>query len=225
MTVIHGQSSAREPLPIGRAAQITPLAIIALVVCANYADRYVPAILIEPMRAELHLTDTQIGLLTGAGFASGSTVASWLGGSLHGLLGWRSTFVAIGAIGVPLVLLLIHFVREPQRGLADGARGKVVPLPIGESLRRLLAGRSFIYLTLALIFVSIGEYSLIPWMPAFFHRSFGADPTQLGPRLVLYQGAPILVGTLLGGTLADRFSRRMVGGQCGCRWGVWVLRL
>jgi MFS transporter, Spinster family, sphingosine-1-phosphate transporter len=45
------------------------LGFLTLVVFLNYLDRYVLAILIEPIKAELRLTDTQIGLLTGAGFA------------------------------------------------------------------------------------------------------------------------------------------------------------
>lgn len=54
---------------ISSGAQIATLTIITLVVCANYVGRYLLAILIEPVRAQLHLTDTQIGLLPGAGFA------------------------------------------------------------------------------------------------------------------------------------------------------------
>jgi len=45
------------------------LAILTLVVVVNYFDRYILSILVEPIRHELGLSDTQIGLLTGAGFA------------------------------------------------------------------------------------------------------------------------------------------------------------
>ncbi|MFC4312361.1 spinster family MFS transporter [Steroidobacter flavus] len=45
------------------------LLVVTLVVGLNYMDRYVLAILIEPIRADLQITDTQIGLLTGAAFA------------------------------------------------------------------------------------------------------------------------------------------------------------
>jgi len=40
-----------------------------LVNVVNYMDRSVIGVLIEPMRADLQLTDTQIGVLTGFAFA------------------------------------------------------------------------------------------------------------------------------------------------------------
>lgn len=57
---------------IVKARSNSPTALLALltaVVFINYTDRYVLGILIEPIRLELGLGDTQIGLLTGAGFA------------------------------------------------------------------------------------------------------------------------------------------------------------
>lgn len=54
---------------MNRRTQYWTLLVITLVVGVNYMDRYVLAILIEPIRADLAITDTQIGLLTGAAFA------------------------------------------------------------------------------------------------------------------------------------------------------------
>ncbi|ODT89400.1 MFS transporter [Phenylobacterium sp. SCN 70-31] len=45
------------------------LGLLLLVYVINYVDRQVLSILIEPIREELGLTDTQIGLLSGLGFA------------------------------------------------------------------------------------------------------------------------------------------------------------
>jgi len=39
--------------------------LLAAVYALNIADRYVMSVLIEPIRAELHLTDSAIGFLTG----------------------------------------------------------------------------------------------------------------------------------------------------------------
>ena len=43
--------------------------MLALVSLFNYMDRYGISILVEPMKAELNLTDTQIGILTGFAFS------------------------------------------------------------------------------------------------------------------------------------------------------------
>ena len=45
------------------------LGIIGLVSIANYYDRNLITILVEPMKRDLHLSDADIGLLTGIGFA------------------------------------------------------------------------------------------------------------------------------------------------------------
>ncbi len=45
------------------------LAVLGLVSVLNYYDRNLIAILVEPMKRDLHLTDADIGLLSGIGFA------------------------------------------------------------------------------------------------------------------------------------------------------------
>lgn len=45
------------------------LFVLALVSLANYYDRNLISILVEPIKRDLHVSDTQIGLLTGLGFA------------------------------------------------------------------------------------------------------------------------------------------------------------
>ncbi|MFI4889659.1 MAG: MFS transporter [Steroidobacterales bacterium] len=43
--------------------------VLGLVYALNIADRYVMSVLIEPIKADLHLTDSQIGFLTGVSLA------------------------------------------------------------------------------------------------------------------------------------------------------------
>lgn len=45
------------------------LAVLTLVMAVSYADRFALAILIQPIKGELGLTDTEIGLLTGLAFS------------------------------------------------------------------------------------------------------------------------------------------------------------
>ncbi|OBF97755.1 MFS transporter [Mycobacterium sp. 852002-51152_SCH6134967] len=44
------------------------VALLALVGTLNYADRFLPAVLAEPIRAELELSDTALGVINGFGF-------------------------------------------------------------------------------------------------------------------------------------------------------------
>ena len=45
------------------------LGLLLVVYTLNYVDRQILSILLEPIRRELHLTDSQLGLLSGLGFA------------------------------------------------------------------------------------------------------------------------------------------------------------
>ena len=46
------------------------LALFFLINVSSYMDRMVLAVLVEPIRAEMGLSDSQIGLLTGFAFAA-----------------------------------------------------------------------------------------------------------------------------------------------------------
>src|ERR1700689_444854 len=66
-------------LPVGSPDSVTAvrsnwrrwyaLAILTAVYVSNIANRFVISTLIEPIKAELHLTDTAIGFLTGTALA------------------------------------------------------------------------------------------------------------------------------------------------------------
>jgi predicted MFS family arabinose efflux permease len=69
----------RESSPVfenlgGRAA--LTLIVLLLINVVNFIDRQLPFILIEPIKAELHLSDSQVGLLAGLTFALTFSVAT-----------------------------------------------------------------------------------------------------------------------------------------------------
>ncbi len=74
--------------PLGREFKASPaymryaLSMFVLVYVINFVDRQIFSILIEPIRAEIHLSDTQLGLLGGIAFAlfytfAGIPIARW----------------------------------------------------------------------------------------------------------------------------------------------------
>lgn len=46
------------------------LALLVLTMIVSYVDRYVLAVLVQPIKTELHFSDTQIGILTGFAFSA-----------------------------------------------------------------------------------------------------------------------------------------------------------
>ncbi len=62
--------SAKEPLPpVSNARANYVLAVLFLVIMLNFLDRQVMAILAEPIKQDMGLTDQQVGLMTGLAFS------------------------------------------------------------------------------------------------------------------------------------------------------------
>ncbi|MDB5422087.1 MAG: transporter [Brevundimonas sp.] len=63
------KSAVPAVLPWSRRLRIYVLTILCIVSALNFIDRQVLSILVEDIKADLHINDTQIGLLTGLAFA------------------------------------------------------------------------------------------------------------------------------------------------------------
>lgn len=275
------------------------VALLMLVTIFNNVDRFLPAILAEPMKRELGLSDTFLGLINGLGFLiiyalagipiarladrgrfgavitaalagwsfmtllAGFVTSSWqlavtragvaigeagstpaahayisrhfppqrrptalavlslgaplgvmaslvAGGLIGELLGWRRTFILMGAAGMllaPLVLLVVGPGRpaDPAIGAAGG-KGAMKPI---------LAKPSVLAICAASGFVAIGGYASGAFSPAFLIRVHGMSVGQAGLQLGLLNGAIGMAGMLgvswLGARLALRDSRWPLG--------------
>jgi MFS family permease len=92
-----------SPTEEEKAQSITPsyrsyaLSLFLLVYIINFVDRQIFGILIEPIRLEIHLSDTQLGLLGGIAFAifytfAGIPIARWAD------VGVRKNIVALALV-------------------------------------------------------------------------------------------------------------------------------
>ncbi len=63
---LTGPTAAASALSMQRALALLMLFVVGTI---NFVDRQLLSVLVEPIRAELHLSDTQFGLLTGLAFA------------------------------------------------------------------------------------------------------------------------------------------------------------
>ena len=69
-------------LPVPSQSRIYVLALLTLVYTFNHIDRQILVILLEPIKADLDLDDSQLGLLSGLAFAAfyatlGIPIAMW----------------------------------------------------------------------------------------------------------------------------------------------------
>ncbi len=128
----------------------------------------------------------------------------------HPALGWRWMFDLCGVVGVLYAVPLFVVLRNPARpaGAADHARTSP-----GRMLRELLGNFSFILLVLYFTLPALAGWIVRDWMPAILRAEFGIGQGKAGVSATLYWVAASVVGALLGGWLADRWTGRTPRGR------------
>jgi len=150
-----------------------------------------------------------------AGLHFGILVGFAFGGYLGELYGWRTTFFVVGIPGVLLALVIWLTVPEPVRGTFDNAKVKDAP-SFKETVATVFKLKSFIYIALGCAFSAFVGYGAINFMPSYLIRYHNMSLTDVGLVLALVVGTGGMVGTFLGGYLADKFGRNDL------RWYLWV---
>lgn len=146
-------------------------------------------------------------------FSAGATLGMMsglaLGGWAAGIYGWRWAFVIAGIPGVPLAVLVWKTLREPPRGMSDGA---VVPsgppAPLFETLRTLLTIKTYVHIVIAACFVNFIRFGVVQWMPTFIIRRFELEVAQVGLFFGTALGLGSAAGTVLGGIVASHLAQR-----------------
>jgi predicted MFS family arabinose efflux permease len=127
------------------------------------------------------------------------------------LLGWRTTLIAIGAVGVPVALLLWLALR------GEGARQSRQPAKAARvSLATIMKVPGFGYLITAISLSSFATYGITQWLPAFLVRSHGATLGAAGMWSGAATGVGGIAGTLAGGMAAAWLIRRHRN------WDLWL---
>ena len=146
----------------------------------------------------------------------GSALAYLGGGYLRANFDWRVAFFALGAPGIVFALVVRFSVREPRRGRLENVTGAVASSSFGETLRHLLACRSWIYLVVGCSFLSIIGYGVLMWGFEFFGRVHAMPPVDIGLWMALIVGLGGSIGSYAGGRAADAL---------GARDAAWYMRM
>jgi MFS family permease len=149
-----------------------------------------------------------------AGASAGVVLAYLLGGFIQELWGWRGVFLALGAPGVLLALVVRFTLREPARGRFEAA--PAAALSARAALGALLAQPAYRQLLAAFALHSLAYTSASMWHPAFLSRVHGMAPREVGTWLAFGSASFSALGILLGGSLSDRLAARE---------RAWLLRL
>ncbi|MDZ4371832.1 MAG: MFS transporter [Phenylobacterium sp.] len=154
--------------------------------------------------------------------ALGANVGMLLGLVVGGLVahnyGWRAAFFVVGLPGVLLALMVHFFLKEAPRGFSEGRTTTAVkPPPLRESVTYFWSNQAMRHLIAASMVAATISYGMGQWQPAFFIRSFGLSPAQVGLMLAGVFGVLGGIGAVTGGWLTDKLQQRRVP------WGVWMI--
>jgi MFS transporter, Spinster family, sphingosine-1-phosphate transporter len=125
------------------------------------------------------------------------------GGVLGSAYGWRAPFYIAAAPGVLIALAFALFVREPKRGSADRLR----PDLNRTTVLGLLRNPAYWTATLGMAFMVFAMGGISVWMPTFFVRYGGYSLARSNLLLGAVTVVDGVLGTWLGGWVAQRWMR------------------
>lgn len=150
---------------------------------------------------------------------AGTIAGGFFGGLVGQHYGWRSSFVVFGMLGIVLGFVLMKLLVEPARGAADHADSGVPlhtvekKMPIGEFLRVIWTTPTVLILMVAFMLDNFVGMVLLTWMPKFLYDKFHLSLAIAGLTATIFIQVASMVGSPVGGWLADVLRRRFAGGR------------
>lgn len=158
----------------------------------------------------IHQTSVYFGTIAGGFFA----------GAIGQYYGWRWSFIVFGGLGILLGIVLHRYLIEPERGAAEigdagvAARPEVLPrLPIRDFLKIIWGTPTVLVLMATFMCSNFVAVVLLSWMPKFLYSKFNMGLAVAGLTATVFVQLASMVGSPLGGWLADTLRKRSDAGR------------
>ena len=145
------------------------------------------------------------------GFLLGQSVGGWVAAQWS----WQAAFVAVGAPGVLVALVVALTLREPPRGLVEGRSAVATPSSLKTVIFELCAKPSFRHLLFASMIGGFTYNAVTQFVMPFYLRGFGLQLAFAATVFGAIGFASNGLGMLAGGFGVDWLSRR------DARWLLW----
>ncbi len=134
--------------------------------------------------------------------------APLIGGVIAMTYGWRTAFFVVGLPGIVVAILLRLTLREPRNDPANMlvSRERAGSGRFLDDMRLLLANRAFVWLWFGATFLGQAIGATNVFTASYFLRQYHLTLAQVGAVTAVGLGVAGLVGTFVGGYLADRYA-------------------
>lgn len=168
---------------------------------------YIPASLALIM--DYHRGSTR-SLATGinmVGIMVGSSLG-FLGGWIAEKYTWNLAFHIFGIVGVVYSLVLAFTLRDaPENKEAVTSEEKEIKVNFLDAFKNLFRKGSFILMLVFWGLLGAVGWVIIGWLPTYYHNHFNLSQGVAGLYATAYIYPASIIGLLLGGFLADRWSK------------------
>jgi predicted MFS family arabinose efflux permease len=133
-----------------------------------------------------------------AGIALGGGVGGWMGQ----MYGWRAAFAVLGIAGLVYALVLVASLKESEERAA-----KADETPFGPAVGELMTSNPFLVIVAVNSLVSTAYWCVYTWLALYLYERFQMSLSVAGFSSTFYIQVASFAGILLGGWLADSWSR------------------
>lgn len=177
---------------------------------------YIPAGLAMIMDYHKGATRSLANGIHMAGIMIGQSLG-FIGGWLAETHTWNFAFSIFGIIGVIYAIILLFLLREaPSDTTAQGATETATKKESGSffsTLKVLLGNTEYLKTLLFWGTGGVVAWLVVGWLPTYFKENFNLSQSAAGVYSTGYFHTASLVGVIVGGILADRWSKRHPKGR------------
>jgi MFS family permease len=150
------------------------------------------------------------------GTPAGLLFGSLIGGAVAGAIGWRVAFLALGIPGAVVGLLVFWILREPSRGLVDGASPTPrAPPDFRAYLREMRRKPALLLVTLGGGLAGFGMTSISQFLAVFLARAHHMAVREAAAFYGTISAISLMLGLLIGSFGTDWLAKR------DGRWPAW----
>jgi MFS transporter, Spinster family, sphingosine-1-phosphate transporter len=166
------------------------------------------------------------------GVPIGSAMGLIIGATIADAFGWRWAFAAVGLPGVLVGLIAFYTLKEPRvLGLVPQPKAGSGPSLLATA-KELTGRKSYWYVVGAATMISFLSYGKSAFIPVMLSRVHGLSLTEIGTFLALSGIVAGVLGTMIGGWIADRAAKTdvrsymtipMIAFVCSVPFFLWAM--